>query len=83
MISRRKREREREGFSWVSLPTLKTEEAQRTEEKPRGKREREGEREERERERKGEIVGRFFFSLSFREKVERKEMKSVYRTSIF
>ena len=32
----RERERERERrFSWVSLPTLKTEEAQRTKEKPR------------------------------------------------
>ena len=53
--------------------------------KNRGKAEREREREkEREREREeGRNCRKIFFSLSFREKVERKEMKSVYRTSIF
>ena len=78
MISRRKRERERGVFLGLS-PNLEN----RGSPKNRGKAEGEERERERERERKGEIVGRFFFSLSFREKVERKEMKSVYRTSIF
>ena len=74
MISRRKRERER-GF----LGSLSQPRKQRKPKEQRKSREREREREREE----GRNCRKIFFSLSFREKVERKEMKSVYRTSIF
>lgn len=69
---------ERESLLGVSLPTWKTEEAQRREGKPRR-----GEK-NRERERKGEIVGRFFFcSLFFERESEEKTNEMGLKALLF